>query len=276
VAGILLWAMAVATLVAFGLAFVDLGIPASEFDFADGSTWIRSRLLVLGGLQWLFFVPVALWIGPRLGFDRASIGLLPPARPLHVVGGGALLGAALLVVPAGLGRALGGFVEATPTFHVASWLVAAAILAVMALGEEILFRGILLRLWLPRLGGRGALVLTTLLFAALHTGNPGVDVLGTVGILLAGLLLGLAALRSDGVWWPFGIHLGWNAATGLVLGLPVSGMSLPSPIRWAPTAEGQSLWGGSFGPEAGVLFHTALVAGIVVVALGGRAREPLS
>ncbi len=258
--------MAVANLAAFGLAYVDLGIPWEDFEFVDGLSWIRSRLLVLGGLQWLFFLPPALWLGPRLGYDRSSIGLDRPDRPLHVVGGGALLGAALLLGPAAVGRLVGGFTEGAAVFTVPSWVAAFGVLFVMALGEEVLFRGILLRLWVDRLGPRGALVLTTLLFTVLHTGNPGVDLLGTFGVLLAGVLLGLAALRSGGVWWPFGVHLGWNVATGLIVGLPVSGISLPSLVRWLPVGDGPSLWGGDFGPEAGLAFHTALLVGIVVVA----------
>jgi membrane protease YdiL (CAAX protease family) len=279
VAAVLLWAMAVATLAGFGLAILDLGIPLAEFDVADGLTWIRSRLLVLGGLQWLAFVPTALWLGRWLGYDRTSLGL-SALRPLNTAGAGLALGVALLLVPASLGRLLGGFEDAAPLFALPTWVAAAAILAVMAMGEEILFRGILLRIWRDRLGDRGALVLTTLLFAALHSGNPNVGVLGVLGVLLAGALLGLAALRSGGLWWPFGIHLGWNAAGGLLLGLPVSGLNLPSPVRWIPASESQSLWGGAFGPEAGVVFHTALLVGIVIVASapfrvsGARSQPP--
>jgi membrane protease YdiL (CAAX protease family) len=278
VAAVLVWAMAVATLVGFGLAAWDLGIPLSEFEPADGMAWIRPRLLVLGGLQWLFFLPAALWLGPRLGYDRSSIGLDRPGRPLHVAITGVLFGAALIGVPGLLGRLAGGFVDgdgaSTGVLALPGILVAGAILTVMALGEEVLFRGILLRRWEEQLGSRGALALTTALFVVLHGANPGVSVLGLVGLGLAGTLLGLAALRSGSVWWPVGIHFGWNGATGLVLGLPVSGISLPSLMRWTPADDAAAigLWGGPFGPEAGIVFHTALLVGIVVVAL--RLRNP--
>ena len=277
VAAILVWAMATATLLGFGLAVWDLGIPLSEFDWADGAVWMRSRMLVMGGLQWLFFVPAALWLGPRLGFDRASIGLEPPLRPLRTVTSGVALGAALLVLPAALGRVSGGFTDADPgPGGPLAILVAAAILGVMALGEEVLFRGILLRRWQEQLGPRGAVVVTTILFAILHGANPGVSALGVVGLALAGALLAVAALRSGSLWWPVGIHVGWNAAVGLLLGLPVSGVSLPSVLRWSPTGADSAvgLWGGDFGPEAGVVFHTSLILGIAIVTLQPQRPPP--
>ena len=269
---LLLWAMASATLLGFGLAFLDLGIPAAEFEVSDGLVWIQSRLLVLGGLQWLFFLPAALGAGKRLGYDRRSLGMDRPARPLHVAVGGVGLGAALLVAPGIVGRLTHGFVDGPVVpASVLGIVLAGVILAVMALGEEVLFRGILLRAWEPRLGTAGAVGVTTVLFVLLHGGNPGAGIAGGVGLALAGLLLGIAAVRTGSLWWPVGIHLGWNAAAGLPLGLPVSGISLPSVLRWAPTEGSSGLWGGGFGPEAGAGFHTALLVGIVIVStkLGG-------
>ncbi len=268
-AAILVWAMAMGTLGGLVLTYIEVGMSGGGVTIADGLDRLRSRPLIVFGLQWFVFLPVVLHLGPRLGWTRESIGSASPPRPLHVVGSGLALGATLLLAPALVGRVAGGLVQA-PTGPGGPLEVVAVfgILAVGAVGEEVLFRGILLRVWEARIGTLGALALTTVIFAIVHAGNPGAGPMGGVGLILAGGLLGLAALRSGGLWWPSAIHLGWNAAAGLIVGLPVSGVRMPSLLHWTPsTADGaEGLWGGSFGPEAGVVFHTALLIGIVWVA----------
>ena len=42
----------------------------------------------------------------------------------------------------------------------------------------------------------------------------------------ASIMLGIAYLRSGALWLPIGIHFGWNALQGPVLGISVTGMDL--------------------------------------------------
>ena len=268
----LLGSMALATLIAVGLAFLDLGIPAADFELTDAMVWMRSRALVLAALQWTVFIPTAVFVGPRLGYTPADLGLTRRPSDVRTAATGVVFGAAMLLTPALLGRVTGGFTQDQAFFSVAGWLTALALLALLAFGEEVLFRGILMHLARHRLGDRGALALTTLLFAALHGGNPGASPAGAFGVLLAGLLLGLAALRTGGLVLPTAIHLGWNAAAGLGVGLPVSGLGLPSLSRFVVTPGTERLYGGAFGPEEGLVFHVALMVGIVTVARWGTER----
>src|SRR5664279_838537 len=93
-----------------------------------------------------------------------------------------------------------------------------------AILEEIVFRGFLFRLSAKLLGTWGALALTSALFGAAHSFNPGATVGSSIAIALeAGVLLGAAYALTQRLWLPIGLHLGWNFAEGSIFGMSVSG-----------------------------------------------------
>lgn len=239
-------------------------------DPVDPAVWAASHPLLAAGASWLILVPTIRlfggWLAASAGED---FGIRRGGRAPFVLG--AALGGAMLLGPAGLGALLGGYVPAESTVATGlgalpAILISLPLLALLAFGEELLFRGFLLRYW-RGLGPRGALVATSLLFALVHSANPGVSIPGAVGVMLAGLMLGIARVASGSLWLPAGIHVGWNAATALVAGLPVSGFELPSLARLRSTGGewSRGLLGGDFGPEEGLAYHGAWMAGIVLV-----------
>jgi len=162
------------------------------------------------------------------------------------------------------------------TAAIAPVLFALPALAVAAFGEELAFRGVLLPYWQRATSGPAALIVTAVLFVALHGVNPHASLFGWTGIFLAGLWLGVAFQVSGSLWFATGLHFGWNVATSLVLGLPVSGFRLPSLLHWETidTPLARRLLGGRFGPEEGVAFHLALTISLVVVLVVGAAARP--
>jgi HAD superfamily hydrolase (TIGR01509 family) len=75
------------------------------------------------------------------------------------------------------------------------WL---AVVVAAPLGEEALFRGFLFKGILhSQLGGAGAVVLTALIWAAIHVQY---DLYGMANVFVAGLLLGYARLRTDSIY----------------------------------------------------------------------------
>src|SRR5678816_3126477 len=70
--------------------------------------------------------------------------------------------------------------------------------------EELAFRGVLFHLLLPRIGSGPTVAATALLFALAH-GQYGPPEL--VQVLVDGLLLGLARLRTGSTRVPFWMHL---------------------------------------------------------------------
>ena len=115
-----------------------------------------------------------------------------------------------------------------------------------------------------RWGPAAALVLTALIFGALHRANPGVTWIGTLNVVVAGVFLGVVYLRTASLWWATGAHLGWNWAHGYLADVPVSGLELLDAPLYEGTMQGPGWFGGgSFGPEGSVV-STALLALITV------------
>jgi uncharacterized protein len=151
-------------------------------------------------------------------------------------------------------------------------LSAAPMMFITSLGaavwEETVFRGALYQA-VDRLAGRGAaLVVSAVVFGLLHALNHGATVISTVAIALeAGLLLGLAFAYAHSLWFPIGIHLGWNFCEGGVFGAAVSGGAAQGvfPIALRGPAL---LTGGAFGPEASLAAMLVSLAVSALLAIG--------
>jgi len=79
--------------------------------------------------------------------------------------------------------------------------------------------------------------------------------------MLAGIMLGVAYLRTRSLWFPLGVHWAWNWALGGLFGLPISGMKIVShPLLEATDTGPVWLTGGSYGIEGGL-------AGTIAMAL---------
>jgi membrane protease YdiL (CAAX protease family) len=278
VPGTVLFSVVAVVSMGLGQVLVIGGVSVLQPD-VDAAAWAASHPLLAAGASWLLLIPVIRLLGGWMAASTGEdFGVRSGGRRAFFVGLG--LGMAMLLGPALLGRLLGGYAATTSAALTGSAALPALaltlpLLAVMAFGEELLFRGFLMRYW-RGLGAKGALVAPALVFTVVHSANPNASVLGGVGVLLAGLMLGVARLVSDGIWLPTGIHLGWNAMAALGVGLPVSGFQLPAIVRWeaAPTELVQGLLGGDFGPEEGLAYHAAWVLGLGAVVLLGPLLGP--
>jgi CAAX protease family protein len=201
----------------------------------------------------------------------AADGRRPGALGFHLsretvpeVGKGLALGVLVGLAVVGGMASLGGLRWSPEDGSWVAWLVgglgALLLLALPAAAEEALLRGYPLQALAEAWGAGGALVATAGVFGALHLGNPGATVLGTVNVAAAGLLLGVVYLRTVSLWWATGVHLGWNWALGYLADVPVSGLEMMDAPFYEGVAGGPDwLGGGSFGPEG------SLVATVVVL-----------
>ena len=142
---------------------------------------------------------------------------------------------------------------------------------VVAVGEEVLFRGIVFRMIDDRWGTVVALVVSALIFGFVHISNNNATVWSSVAIAVeAGLLLGAAYKWSGTLWVPIGIHWSWNYFQGPVFGFAVSGNGTQSLVN--PVIQGSDwLTGGSFGAEASIpAFVLGLSLAIVFLLLPRR------
>jgi len=119
-----------------------------------------------------------------------------------------------------------------------------------AVGEEIVFRGVVFRRLEESLGTTIALVVSAAAFGLVHSFNPGATWISTLAIALeSGVLLGLAYAATRSLWLPIGLHLGWNFTEGGIFGAAVSGGQYSGLIH-VPLSGPPWLTGGAFGPEA--------------------------
>jgi uncharacterized protein len=135
-------------------------------------------------------------------------------------------------------------------------------MAAAAVTEELLFRGILFRIVEQWTGTWTALVLTAALFGLSHLVNPNATVWGALAIAVeAGAMLAAAYAATRTLWFPIGLHFGWNCAASAIFSTEVSGNNTPDGLLHAVMNGPTALTGGDFGPEASayaVLFGAAL------------------
>jgi membrane protease YdiL (CAAX protease family) len=157
-----------------------------------------------------------------------------------------------------------------------SWR-ATLILMFTSLEEECVFRGLLLSGLAMALGGRriSAVWLTALMFGLMHLANPAASAMSVLGNALGGLIYGYAFVLSGRLWFPVGLHFGWNFAQGPVLGFPVSGLSMGG-VQHILDLGPAWLTGGAYGPEAGmvgIVFRVVMLALVLVYVKCGRYSE---
>jgi uncharacterized protein len=119
--------------------------------------------------------------------------------------------------------------------------------------EEVLLRGVVLRILAEGIGRWWALVISSLLFGGLHLANPNSSVLVAIAIAIeAGFLLGVAYLWAERLWLPIGLHGAWNFALAAIFGGALSGQQV-SAIIDAKLVGPEWISGGAFGIEASLL-----------------------
>ncbi|HZP64671.1 MAG TPA: CPBP family intramembrane glutamic endopeptidase [Rudaea sp.] len=191
----------------------------------------------------LWYVAYARWIA------RRDADELPLRTGLRELGAGFGIGGGLCIVVALLLLAAGG-IAISATGDGAGMVIGFAFALAAGVVEEILLRGIVFRNLEALCGSWFALAFSAALFGALHLANPHASVAGALSIALqAGILLGAAYMATRSLWWPIGIHIGWNFAEGGVLGVRVSGTDVPG---WFHSVAQGPVWlsGGEFGIEA--------------------------
>lgn len=240
------------------------------YGFVPGPAWVGSLVVIA--------LAVVVYLAIMRGWARrVPSELTGPGAARELVSGMAL-GAVVLFAGWLLVAALGGYsiewagAGVVPVVWAA--LVSAAVPAVL---EEMAFRGFALQATEKIAGTWVAIVVSAVLFGALHINNPGASIWTSTAIAIeAGLLLGAAYAWRRDLRFVIGVHFAWNTVEGLV-GVNVSGTTEDG--LWQTTTHGSDLLtGGSFGLEAALplvlltLIPTALM--LIAAHRRGNLRGP--
>lgn len=207
------------------------------------------------------------------GLRWRALGLSTHSGWLRDLLVGSAIGIASLTLATAFATACGGLsftVSGSATLpQVGKTLLLSAVLFVLAaLAEEALFRGYPLQtLTRAKLVGIGVLV-TSFAFAAIHMGNPNLsEGLPYLNLLLAGVWLAVAYLRTRSLWFPLGVHWAWNWAQASLFGLPVSGINDLAPHSLLHGFDSGPTWltGGNFGIEGGLACTIAVIISTIFI-----------
>ncbi|GLY15528.1 hypothetical protein Kisp01_25430 [Kineosporia sp. NBRC 101677] len=234
----------------------------------DDLTWAVSAGVSSAVLAVLAYAGLTRWVEGRPVPEARSVGWLIPG----IVLGAAFFGTLMLAI-----RLLGGWGGQTDG-SLEGLAVTAGIMACVAACEELVFRGVLVRILAERFGGWGSLAVSSVLFGAMHLVNEHATVQGALAIgLTGGLLLGAAYLATRSLWLPIGIHFGWNLLQAGVFGVRSSGTEQENSLFHTTLDGSQWLTGGEFGPEASVVVLAVLslptLALLTYAARTGRMRR---
>lgn len=259
----------------FALLFVCLGIFGIPLGilYALSPAASSQALFFLGNIIQFLAVTVSIFLA-RKYFDRrtfVSLGLRWDAEAVRDLIVGMVITAFLMGLVYVIEWAAGWL-----TFDSFAWEsqpFSQVLLGTLAIGltyllvgwaEEVIFRGYWLQNISAGLNVVWGVLISSVLFAISHLGNPNLNLLAVINLGLGGVFLAFAYVRTRRLWLPIGIHIGWNYFQGPVFGFPVSGTSPYILIN--QTVDGpETLTGGAFGPEAGLIIWLILALGAALV-----------
>lgn len=141
-----------------------------------------------------------------------------------------------------------------------------------AIIEEILIRGIIFRIPEEKLGSYISLLISALIFGALHLSNPNSSLSAGIGLAIqAGLLLGSAYIYSRNLWFPIAIHFAWNFTQSAIFGANTSGNTISKTLITSKIEGAEWFTGGQFGPEGSIQATIfCLIATIILLTLSHK------
>ncbi len=191
-----------------------------------------------------------------------DFGLLPGGRLLFGTAAGLAIGvvsvAFIFAVSIGLGAV--HMVSVSAVFVNGAFALFLVKMLLVAIWEEIFFRGFLFTslrsIFSSRGNRRGAVVapvmLSSLIFAAAHSGTDHISIASLSILTLNGVVLCIPFLLTGNLGLSIGFHAAWNFAQTKIFGFAMSGNASEGAVV---TIErlGPAYWtGGAYGPEAGL------------------------
>lgn len=214
---------------------------------------------------------LAAWVMSRLeGRRLGEYGLPWRSGQAKFFVQGALFGIAEISAIVGVLAAAGYYSFGSLEVHGASlvkWaLFWGAVFIVVGFFEEYAFRGYAQFALAKGFGFWPAAIVTSVIFGAVHLGNPGESWPGILGVMVVGIFWCFTLRRTGTLWFAFGMHAAFDFGETFLFSVPDSGMLFPGHLSSAVIHDGPAwLVGGTAGPEASVLDFVILAIFFFVV-----------
>ena len=139
---------------------------------------------------------------------------------------------------------------------------------IQGMAEEVLCRGYFMVSYARKHSVISAILINSVVFAALHLTNSGIDLLSFINLVLFGIFASVYFLRRGSIWGIGALHSVWNFAQGNFYGIKVSGMNIRTSVLDTTEVAGMEIFnGGAFGLEGSICVTIVLLAGIVIMYL---------
>ena len=145
-----------------------------------------------------------------------------------------------------------------------SLLLGIGIFLVVAIGQELFFRGYLQEVIGQHLNIGSGVIISSLLFMGFHFFRyPVHRIVPAVTLFLLGMMLAITREITGGLWTPLGVYFIWNFIQGSILGFPVSGFHIVErPLLDISVSGDHLISGGAYG-----LMGSVVLAGILVITI---------
>ncbi|MDP2527741.1 CPBP family intramembrane glutamic endopeptidase [Maribacter dokdonensis] len=147
-------------------------------------------------------------------------------------------------------------------FDVLELIYTTLLFILVAILEEVLFRGYILKNLMLSFNKYIALIISSIVFAIAHGANPNISLFSLTGLFLAGIALGVSYIYTKNLWYPIAFHFSWNLFQSL-FGFNVSGQDIYSIIEFT-VPENNMMNGGQFGFEGSIF---SLITELTLAAL---------
>ena len=201
---------------------------------------------------------------------------IPMERCLPETGKGFLTGVIYFALVVGVIALAGCYRIKEVNFDFMPQLRFLTLFFLVAVLEEVIFRGILFRMIDERFNTVAAFVVSALVFGAAHLANPGATWWAGLAIAIeAGVMLSAAYKYSGTLWMPIGIHWAWNYTQGNILGFAVSGGNARESLFIPEISGPEIITGGPFGAEASIVavIIGSLLSTLLIIAWLRKSRR---
>jgi hypothetical protein len=147
-----------------------------------------------------------------------------------------------------------------------AWLLADALFfALVAMAEEVAFRGYGFQRFAGVVGPVGATIGFAGFYAIVQALQPGSSRVSIAVSVVFSVLLSMAYLRTRALWLSWGLNFGWKASRALIFGLAVSGVSGHSSVVEGDPMGPFWMTGGGFGLDGSWVAFFVLFAALPLV-----------